>query len=77
MPVSTADSTHFLFNTCNTFVSATIINIYRNDLGNFINYQLLTGNVPGMAQSKNETHELVGRAKSVDALENNFDSVAI
>ncbi|KYN42250.1 hypothetical protein ALC56_03388, partial [Trachymyrmex septentrionalis] len=37
----------------------------------------LLSNVPGMAQSKNETHELTGLAKLVDALENNFDSVAI
>ncbi|KYN13002.1 hypothetical protein ALC57_14848, partial [Trachymyrmex cornetzi] len=37
----------------------------------------LLSNVPGVAQSKNETHELTGLAKLVDALENNFDSVAI
>jgi len=38
---------------------------------------LLTGNVPGIAQSWSETEELIILAKLVDALENNFDFVAI
>lgn len=40
-------------------------------------FRILTGNVPGVAQSKNETHEFTGFPKSVLAPENNFDFVFI
>lgn len=35
---------------------------------------IITGNVPGVAQSKNETQELTGFPKVVLAPENNFES---
>lgn len=42
----------------------------------YIKY-LFTGIVPGIAQSKSDTEELIGQLKFVEAPENNFDFVKI
>lgn len=53
-------------------------NAVRNHLIIFQKYSLyFTGIVPGVAQSKSATQELIGLLKFVEALENNFEFVAI